>query len=257
MALTHALWAELAAAAAGGQDLSALLGSAEVIDCDEDRLPGRPQRPELVEPASLVQRSPFTPEGLAALIHAIAHIEFNAINLGLDAVWRFPGMPVAFYRDWLRVADEEATHFALLREELQALGHAYGDFPAHNGLWDMCVRTREDIVARMALVPRTLEARGLDATPLIQARLHKVGTPAAQRTIAALDIILRDEVGHVAIGNHWYGWLCRREGLEPLSHYRVLARHHQAPRPRPPFNTEARQRAGFTAEEIAYLHSAG
>lgn len=257
MAQTHALWAELVACGRDEATLVARLAPDEVLHADEASLPGRPAHPRLVPPAQLAQRSPGTAEGLAALVHAIAHIEFNAINLGLDAVWRFPGMPVEFYRDWLRVADEESTHFALLREELQTLGHAYGDFPAHNGLWDMCVRTREDIVARMALVPRTLEARGLDATPLIQARLRKVGTPAAQRTIAALDIILRDEVGHVAIGNHWYGWLCRREGLEPLSHYRVLARHHQAPRPRPPFNTEARQRAGFTAEEIAYLHSAG
>jgi hypothetical protein len=115
-------------------------------------------------------RSPFTPEGLAALLHAVCHIEFNAIDLALDAVWRFPGMPLDFYRDWLRVADEEATHFRLLQEHLQSLGHDYGDFPAHNGLWEMCVKTQHDVTARMALVPRTLEARGLDATPLIQAR---------------------------------------------------------------------------------------
>lgn len=257
MARTHALWADLTAVAAAGGDLAAALAPHEALSCDESLLPGRPTRPVLVPPTRLAQRSPFTPEGLAALIHAIVHIEFNAIDLGLDAVWRFAGMPTDFYRDWLRVADEEASHFALLRNELHELGHAYGDFPAHNGLWEMCVKTRQDIVARMALVPRTLEARGLDATPLIQARLRKVGSPAALRTVAALDIILRDEVGHVAIGNHWYGWLCRREGLEPLSHYRVLARHHEAPRPRPPFNEEARQRAGFTEEEMAYLHGTG
>lgn len=256
MALTHALWADLAAVVAAGGDPAAALAPHEVLSCDESLLPGRPPRPVLVPPSSLAHRSPFTPEGLAALVHAIAHIEFNAIDLGLDAVWRFAGMPADFYRDWLRVADEEATHFALLQGELHALGHAYGDFPAHNGLWEMCVKTREDIVARMALVPRTLEARGLDATPLIQARLRKVGSPAALRTVAALDVILRDEIGHVAIGNRWYGWLCARQGIEPLAHYRHLARQHAAPRLKPPFNEDARQRAGFTAEEIAYLHGA-
>lgn len=257
MALTHALWTELTAVSARDGDLSAALAPHEALSCDEHRLPGRPPRPELVPPARLAQRSPYTAEGLASLVHAIAHIEFNAINLGLDAVWRFADMPTDFYRDWLRVADEEATHFALLLGELRALGHDYGDFPAHNGLWEMCIKTRHDIVARMALVPRTLEARGLDATPLIQARLRKVGSPAALRTVAALDIILRDEVGHVAIGNRWYGWLCQRQGLDPLAHYRVLARRHEAPRPRPPFNVEARQQAGFTAEELDYLHGAG
>jgi uncharacterized ferritin-like protein (DUF455 family) len=216
-------------------------------------LPGRPARPPLIAPADVPQRSPFTPEGMAALLHAIAHIEFNAINLALDAVWRFAGMPVDFYRDWLRVAAEEATHFGLLRSHLQSLGHDYGDFPAHDGLWEMCVKTQHDITARMALVPRTLEARGLDATPLIQARLRKVNTPAALRTIDILDVILRDEIGHVAIGNRWYGWLCAQQGLDPLAHYRVLARRHEAPRLRPPFNDAARLAAGFSQQELDYL----
>lgn len=223
----------------------------------EGSLPGRPALPELVDPMLVPTRSPFTPEGLAALLHAIAHIEFNAINLALDAVWRFDGMPEAFYRDWLRVADEEATHFGLLCEHLATLGHRYGDFPAHDGLWSMCVNTQRDITARMALVPRTLEARGLDATPLIQARLRRVNTPAALRAVDILDIILRDEIGHVAIGNHWYGWLCERQGLEPLAHYRTLARRHAAPRLRPPFNEQARRQAGFTDDEMAYLLTAG
>lgn len=213
-------------------------------------LPGRPDRPELVPPMQVPHRSPHTNEGLAALLHAIAHIEFNAIHLALDAVWRFPGMPPDFYRDWLRVADEEATHFGLLRVHLQSLGHDYGDFPAHNGLWEMCVKTQDDITARMALVPRTLEARGLDATPLIQARLRKVGTPAALGAIDILDVILRDEIGHVAIGNRWYGWLCARQGLEPLAHYRALARLHHAPRLKPPFNDAARRAAGFSQPEL-------
>ena len=225
-----------------------------------DSLPGRPAAPRLIPPGEVPQRSPFTVEGHAALIHAICHIEFNAINLALDAVWRFPDMPEAFYRDWLRVAAEEAEHFMLLRTHLQALprpgqatGWDYGDFDAHDGLWLMCEKTADDIVARMALVPRTLEARGLDATPLIQAKLRKVGTPTALDAIALLDIILRDEVGHVAIGNHWYRWLCDRHGLEPVAHYRQLARHYSAPRLKPPFNDEARRRAGFTTAELDYL----
>jgi uncharacterized ferritin-like protein (DUF455 family) len=219
-------------------------------------LPGRPQQPALIRPMEVPHRSPFTPEGLAALLHAVAHIEFNAINLALDAAWRFADMPEDFYRDWLRVADEEATHFGLLRDHLQSLGHDYGDFPAHDGLWEMCVKTQDDVTARMALVPRTLEARGLDATPLIQARLRKVGTAAALRAVEILDIILRDEIGHVAVGNRWYGWLCAQQGLEPLAHYRVLARQHAAPRLKPPFNDSARRAAGFTETELADLHSA-
>ncbi len=199
------------------------------------------------------RRSPFTLEGRAALVHAICHIEFNAINLALDAAWRFDGMPEAYYRDWLVVASEEAKHFAMLRAHLQTLGHDYGDFPAHDGLWAMAEKTKGDIVARMALVPRTLEARGLDATPQIQVRLRKAGTPDALAACAILDVILADEVGHVAIGNRWYRWLCERDGLDPVAHYRVLHRRHEAPRLRGPFNLEARARAGFTPEELAAL----
>jgi uncharacterized ferritin-like protein (DUF455 family) len=219
-------------------------------------LPGRPDRPELIPPMQVPHRSPFTAEGLAALVHAICHIEFNAINLALDAVWRFPDMPDSFYRDWLRVADEEATHFGLLHDLLIQLGHRYGDFPAHDGLWEMCVKTQNDVTGRMALVPRTLEARGLDATPLIQSRLRKVNNPNALRAVAVLDIILRDEIGHVAVGNRWYGWLCARQGLDPVAHYRALARHHNAPRLRPPFNQAARLQAGFTQPEIDALGAA-
>ena len=217
-------------------------------------VPGRPAQPRLIEPAQVPQRSVHTPAGRAALLHAICHIEFNAINLALDAVWRFAGMPRAFYLDWLRVAAEEAYHFTILHELLQSLGHSYGDFDAHDGLWAMCEKTRDDVTARMALVPRTLEARGLDATPLIQGKLRKVGSPDALQAVELLDIILRDEVGHVAIGNHWYRWLCERQGLDPVPHYRHLARLHSAPRLKPPFNDEARRRAGFSELELDYLH---
>jgi uncharacterized ferritin-like protein (DUF455 family) len=216
-------------------------------------LPGRPARPRLVEPSRVPHRPVHTAQGRAALLHAIAHIEFNAINLALDACWRFAGMPPEFYRDWLRVAAEEALHFTLLREHLQGLGHDYGDVDAHDGLWAMAEKTAGDIVARMALVPRTLEARGLDATPGIQARLARAGD---RRAVEILDVILRDEVGHVAIGNHWYRWLCEREGLDPVAYYGTLVQRHAAPRPKPPFNTAARRAAGFSDAEMAWLAGA-
>ena len=213
--------------------------------------PGRPARPVLIPHTQLPRRSVHTPEGRAALIHAVCHIEFNAINLALDALWRFAGMPEAYYRDWLRVAGEEAHHFGLLHAHLQTLGHTYGDFAAHDGLWTMCEKTAGDITARMALVPRTLEARGLDATPLIQRKLRAVGTSDAQAACDILDIILRDEIGHVAIGNHWYRWLCQRQGLEPVAHYARLTAAYQAPRLKGPLNLSARRQAGFTTQEMA------
>lgn len=222
---------------------------------DDGDVPGRPERPVRVSATAVPTRSPFTDEGRAALVHSICHIEFNAINLALDALWRYEGMPADYYRDWLRVADEEALHFTLIHAHLQTMGWRYGDFPGHDGLWTMCEKTQDDVTARMALVPRTLEARGLDATPLIQAKLARVNTPDAQAAIGILDIILRDEIGHVAIGNRWYGWLCEQQGLDPLAHYRLLYRRHHAPRLRPPFNLQARAQAGFSAEELQELDS--
>ncbi len=215
--------------------------------------PGRPAKPELVHPQEVRRRSPFTSQGHAALVHAITHIEFNAINLALDAVWRFEGMPAEYYRDWLQVAQEEAKHFTLLRNHLLDMGYDYGDFAAHDGLWTMCDNTRHDIVARMALVPRTLEARGLDATPIIQAKLRKVGSAPALAAVAILDIILAEEVGHVAIGNRWYHWLCARNGIDPQTFYAAAAIQHGAPRLKPPFNILARRQAGFSEEDIAAL----
>jgi uncharacterized ferritin-like protein (DUF455 family) len=217
-------------------------------------LPGRPPLPRLVPPEQVPRRTPFTLEGRAALLHAVCHIEFNAINLALDAAWRFPGMPERYYRDWLQVAGEETLHFSLLREHLHSLGHDYGDFEAHDGLWAMAEKTRDDITARMALVPRTLEARGLDATPPMQARLRKAGD---LRAVEILDVILRDEIGHVAIGNHWYRWLCEREGLDPVASYEAFARRHGAPRLKGPFNLDARRAAGFEPDEIDRLMERG
>jgi uncharacterized ferritin-like protein (DUF455 family) len=233
----------------------ALQAGALAIDTDAmlatpPGLPGRPALPRLVPAAQVPARSPFTLAGRAALLHAICHIEFNAINLALDAVWRFAGLPEAFYRDWLQVAAEEALHFSLLRVHLQSLGHDYGDFDAHDGLWRMTEATSGDIVARMALVPRTLEARGLDATPPIQAKLRRAGDLAA---VAILDVILRDEIGHVAIGNRWYGWLCARDGLDAEALYPQLVARHAAPRLRGPFNLAARRAAGFSEAELAGL----
>jgi uncharacterized ferritin-like protein (DUF455 family) len=211
---------------------------------------GHPARPRLVPAMQVPRRSVHTPAGRAALLHAVAHIEFNAINLALDAIWRFAGLPAAYYLDWLQVAAEEALHFSLLAEHLATLGRAYGDFDAHDGLWAMAARTAHDPLARMALVPRTLEARGLDATPPMQAKLRAAGD---LRAVEILDVILRDEVGHVAIGNRWFAHLCERGGHEPLEAFERLRREHGAPRLKPPFNLEARRRAGFDAAELQAL----
>lgn len=213
-------------------------------------IPGRPERPLLVQPSQLKTRAVGTREGRAALIHALAHIESNAIDLALDVMWRFDGMPERFYLDWLQVAREEALHFQLLSGHLQDIGFAYGDFPAHNGLWEMAEKTKGDLLARLALVPRTLEARGLDATPAIKNKLISVGD---RQGADILDIILRDEIGHVAIGNHWYRHLCTVRGRDPVSTYTELAETYGAPKLKGPFNLAARRAAGFDEAELAQL----
>ena len=212
--------------------------------------PGRPERPALVDPRRVPQRTVGSRSGRAALLHAIAHIEFNAINLALDAAWRFPAMPGAFLVDWLSVALDEARHFRMVATALGGLGHAYGDFPAHDGLWQAAHGTRDDALARMALVPRVFEARGLDATPQIQARLRAAGdVPSAE----LLQVILDEEVRHVRIGDHWFRWLCERQGVEPAATFRQLVLRHRAPRPRGALNRSARLAAGFSADEIDWL----
>lgn len=213
-------------------------------------LPGRPEKPQLVPPLSLPKRSMRTIEGRAALIHALAHIEFNAINLALDAIWRFEKMPREYYADWLKVAAEEAYHFTLLNTHLLSLGFQYGDFDGHNSLWEMVDRTKRDVLGRMALVPRTMEARGLDASPALR---NKLAQASDTKAAAILDIILRDEIGHVAIGNRWFNWLCEQRGLEPLAAYDKLACEYQAPKLRAPFNLEARRQAGFSEAELEKL----
>jgi uncharacterized ferritin-like protein (DUF455 family) len=221
-----------------------------VVIADPGGIPGRPERPQLVEHIKLKPPSLRTPAGIAALVHAIAHIELNAIDLALDICWRFAGMPEAFYRDWLRIAQEEAKHFTLLREHLLGLGFDYGSFDAHNALWEMAERTKHDLLARIALVPRTLEARGLDASPAVRAKLVGAGD---KRAGEILDVILHDEIGHVLAGNRWYRFLCQQRGLDPIATYAELASQYQAPRLRAPFNLEARRAAGFDEMELAAL----
>lgn len=226
-----------------------LMADAEVT-CLSDA-PGRPQKPLLVDPKDLHARSVHTSEGLAALVHAVTHIEFNAINLALDVVWRFTGMPDSFYNGWLKVAQEEALHFQLLSNHLESLGFKYGDFVAHDGLWEMAQRTADDVLARMALVPRTLEARGLDACPAVK---HKLASAGDQAGALIIDRILHDEIGHVAIGNYWYRWLCVERQLDPYQTYRQLSKMYRAPKLKGPFNLEARLAAGFDQVELDALN---
>lgn len=212
--------------------------------------PGRPDRPNLVSPRDLASRGLGSREGRAAFLHAIAHIEFNAINLAWDAVYRFRGLPLDYYADWVRVAEDEARHFVLLQTRLRELGHEYGDFDAHDGLWEMCEKTAHSHLERMALVPRVLEARGLDVSPAMIEKLRALGDDASADIIA---LILREEVAHVAAGTRWYLYACAAQGREPLSTFRELLRGVAKGALRGPFNHEARHEAGFDAEEMAMI----
>lgn len=224
----------------------------ESLEIKVVEIPGRPSLPELIPPSKLKQRKLGSELGRATLIHAIAHIEFNAINLALDAVYRFRDMPDQYYTDWLKVASDEACHFSLLSERLQKMGYSYGDFPAHNGLWEMVLKTSHDVMVRMALVPRVLEARGLDVTPGMIVRLEKAGD---SETVNILRIILRDEIGHVAIGSHWYKYSCKLRGVNPEKTFRELLQEYMGGALRGPFHTEARLQAGFSQEEMDDLVS--
>jgi uncharacterized ferritin-like protein (DUF455 family) len=214
--------------------------------------PGRPARPQLVHPSEVKPRKLSTRQGRASFLHALAHIEFNAINLAWDAVYRFRGMPAAFYADWIRVADEEARHFSLLNQRLEDLGQAYGDFPAHDGLWHMARVTAHDILVRMALVPRVLEARGLDVTPAMIVRLRQAGDA---ESAVVLETILRDEIGHVQTGTRWFQYVCRERGLDPLATFQSLLAEYAPGRIRAPFNVNARREAGFGSDEMALLEA--
>jgi uncharacterized ferritin-like protein (DUF455 family) len=186
-------------------------------------------------------------------LHAVAHIEFNAINLAWDAVYRFRGMPCDYYRDWIGVAADEARHFAMLQVRLAELGGAYGDFDAHDGLWEMAVKTADSCLARMALVPRVLEARGLDVTPGMIARLRDVGDAASAEI---LEIILREEIEHVGAGSRWFAYCCEREGRDADATFAALIAEHARGALKGPFNVGARLAAGFSAAELARLEAA-
>ena len=226
------------------------LDASRKIEAQSLALPGRPAKPELVLPKLVPKRRMDTLEGRAGLLHSLAHIEFNAMNLALDAIWRFSDMPKEYYEDWLKVAKEEAYHFSLVNEHLHSLGFSYGDFPAHNSLWEMVERTTDSVIARMALVPRTMEARGLDAVPAIRDRFKQI---KETRAVEILEIILNDEIGHVLIGNRWFNFLCSKDSLSPIAAYRELAAKYRAPVLKGPFNMAARKQAGFTAEELSLL----
>jgi uncharacterized ferritin-like protein (DUF455 family) len=213
---------------------------------------GHPERPQLVHPSRLPRRRAGSEAGRLALIHAIAHIEFNAINLAWDAVQRFPDLPAGFYTDWIQVAREEVHHFRLLRERLREGGVDYGDYPAHNGLWEMAMRTAHDPLVRMALVPRMLEARGLDVTPGIMQRFADIGDT---QTVAALQVILDQEVGHVSAGSRWFNHLCESRGLPPVATYFELLDEFVHGAIRCPLHHRARREAGFSEDELQRLEA--
>ena len=222
-----------------------------ILEVDD---PGRPEFPLLVDPRKLKRRSTATEQGRIYLIHAFAHIEFCAINIALDAVYRFRQMPEEFIHDWLLVASEEARHFQLLDNCLRQRGSHYGDCEAHSGLWDMVCKTRDDVLHRIALVPRVMEARGLDVTPGMIERFRQVHD---DEVVAILKVIYDDEVGHVSIGNKWYHYLCQQRGLEPISTFQALIDDYLGGKLRGPFNWSARLKAGFESRELKILEQRG
>ncbi len=221
----------------------------EVLDID---IPGRPQYPQLVDPRKVPRRSLATEQGRIVMLHSFAHIEFNAINLALDAAYRFREMPDDFVSDWLRVAAEEATHFRLVADYLIDLGSSYGAFAAHDGLWDMVCKTRHDVLHRMALVPRVMEARGLDVTPGLMQKFANIGD---QRSVDILQVIYQEEIGHVSIGNRWYHYCCNQRGLNARETFVALIGEYFSGCLRGPFNHAARLEAGFEEDELTKLES--
>ena len=217
---------------------------------DDAEIPGRPSRPQLVHPSKVARRNLNTEQGRVALVHAICHIEFNAINLALDAVYRFQHMPRDYYIDWMKVAAEESKHFLLLSDRLTLLNSSYGEHLAHNGLWEMAIKTQHSIVERMALVPRVLEARGLDVTPGMIARLEKVGDI---ETVNILKIILHDEIGHVEIGTRWFRFACQQQGLDSEATFISLLAQYNVTVGNGPLHIDARQQAGFSDSELKAL----
>ena len=241
LSLTHRLAADIRAGLVNMDDFGQPLPVSEN---------GTPDKPKLVKATKVPKRGFGSMEGRAIMMHAIAHIEFNAINLALDAIQRFPDMPEQYYLDWMRVADEEVYHFELIRAHLRYLGGEYGDYPAHSGLWEMAEKTAGDVLVRMALVPRVLEARGLDVTPGIQEKLRQAGDHHAA---TLLDIIFADEVGHVEVGTRWYRYLCEQRGLQPEQTFFELVENFLPKGLYGAYNVDARLQAGFSDGEIRML----
>ena len=219
----------------------------EVGQADPPDRPARSETPVLMAPSAMPNRSKAGVKGRIALLHALAHIELNAIDLALDIIARFTAcnLPSAFYDDWVQVALDEADHFDLLEELLGRLGASYGDLPAHDGLWQAATKTSGDLMNRLALVPMTLEARGLDTTPASMQSLQRHGHGEA---VPVLHRILEDEIAHVAAGTRWFAYLCSLQGLDPATTYRSRLAPFFPKGPKPPFNREARLRAGQTPD---------
>ena len=212
--------------------------------------PGRPEEPELVDPREVPKRGFNSELARIKLVHAIAHIEFNAINLALDAVYRFREMPQQYYSDWLCIAKEEALHFTLLKEYLESKGASYGDYTAHNGLWEMAVKSDHDVLVRMALVPRVLEARGLDVTPGMIDKLKAAGD---ERLVEILEIIYRDEIGHVQMGSHWFNEICKQRSMPPDVTFDKLLDEYMEGAVFGDFDNDTRALAGFSKQELKDL----
>ncbi len=222
-----------------------------------ENTPGRPEKPDLVLPSEVPRRRLGSPQGRGALLHAIAHIELNAIDLAADMIARFAGHPLIFpdfqtdfIEDWSRVCAEEAKHFNLLTDRMESLGVTYGDYPAHNGLWDAAFKTRHDIAARLAIAPMVLEARGLDVTPGMIKKLDKIGD---QKSVEVLRVIYEDEIGHVRIGAKWFQAIAEMEGESPRPYFHQLVKTYFAGQLKPPFNVQARTLAGLTEDYYAPL----
>ncbi len=236
-ALSHAHAAQWFAARAAGQPLA--IGQASPPD-----FPARPVKPDLLHPRDVPRRRPGSPLGRIALLHAVAHIELNAVDLHWDIIARFAGqpMPLGFYDDWVKAADEESKHFNLICDCLEALGSHYGALPAHAGMWQAAEDTRADLHGRLAVVPMVLEARGLDVTPGMIEVFQRAGDT---QTVAALQVIYAEEVAHVAYGSKWFNWLCGRDGLDPKDAFHALVRTYFHGGLKPPFNEEKRAEAGL------------
>jgi uncharacterized ferritin-like protein (DUF455 family) len=242
--LTEKAWCEMQAGGLGfNQDsLPLAIGTVQF-----------PCQPIWMAPKDMPNRKLSTPEGVVAFFHAIAHVEFMAISLAWDLLYRFRGLPIAFYRDWLQVAYEESQHFALLQQHLLNLGSYYGALPAHSGLWEHAVDTADDLLGRLAMVPRCMEARGLDVTPGLIAKFQGMGDNVA---VALLTRILTDEVGHVERGSYWFHWVCQQQGLESQQQYQCLIQqYYRGGKPKGPFNRKMRLAAGFSNTELDWLES--